>query len=271
MKIVLMIFLLVSDLICQTQAQKTELIIIGNVHAPMPNYNSDSLLAILERLDPDIILHEIDSASFTADNKFKHASTENEQNATKKYIEKHPSVKIGPFEFEGRNEYRRHMGIKQSDEPTWKLLDSMYRSGMLKEDEANIVREYYRLTDSLTAIAHKTSYYFNNSYSDSISKLRQYYQHYKILEVVNHRDEFNQRFVETTTGKKITLREGYSRQCAFWDLRNQTMAKNILRVVDENPKKRIIVLTGFFHRYYLLTEIKKLKDGRMFSQREFYN
>jgi len=267
----LMSLLLISGVIIQTSAQESEVIIIGNVHSPMPNYNSDTLFKILEKLNPDVILLEIDSAHFTTDNKFKYSSTENEQTATTKYIKKHSSVKIGPFEFEGRNEYRLQNGIKQSDQPAMQLLDSLFTSKLLTNEQAAIVTAYHRLTDTLNAFGYKGAYYFNNKNTDSISKIRQYYQHYKLREVINQREEFTYRFVTTTTGEKITLQEGYNRQCDFWDLRNQTMARNIIKVIDKNPNKRIIVLTGYFHRYYLLEEIAKIKYNRNFSIKEFYN
>ena len=253
----------------QPKAQKSELIIIGNVHTPMPEYNSDTLLAILEKLHPDIVLLEIDSANFTTNNTFKFSSSENEQTATTKYVDKHPLAKIGPFEFEGRNDYRMRTGIKQSDVPTMQLLDSLYTSKLLTKEQAAIVTKYHWLTDTLNSFGYKSAQHFNNRHTDSISEQRQFYQHHMIREVINQRHEFTRQLV-TTTGEKITLREGYNRQCDFWDLRNQTMAKHIMNVVDQNPNKKIIVLAGYFHRYYLLKELTSMKNSRTFLLHEFY-
>jgi len=251
-------------------AQKSEVIVIGNVHKPMPSYNADSLFKITERIKPDIILHEIDSSYFTTDFKFKEPSKENEQNASEKYMAKHPAVMLRPFEFEGRNEYRRAKGIKQSENPTMDLLDSLYSAGSLTKKQAVVVAEYKRLTEQLNSFGYKSAKEFNNKHTDSISKLRQYYQHYKIRQVINERKEFANRFVTTTTNERVSYTEGYNRFCDFWDLRNQTMAKNIVTVVRNNPGKKIIVLTGYFHRYYLLEQLNKAKAKENFTLKEFY-
>lgn len=49
----------------------------------------------------------------------------------------------------------------------------------------------------------------------------------------------------------------------FWDLRNQTMAQNIYiyNTAAKYPNKKIVVLTGFLHRYYLLKELNRLNKG----------
>jgi len=252
-------------------AQNSEVIVIGNVHTPMPSYNADSLFKIMERIKPDIILHEIDGSYFTADFKFKEPSKENEQNASEKYVAKHPAALLRPFEFEGRNEYRREKGIKQSEKPAMDLLDSLHTAGSLTKKQADIVAEYKRLTEQLNSFGYKSAKEFNNKRTDSISKLRQYYQHYKIRQVINGRKEFAKRFVTTTTNERVSYTEGYNRFCDFWDLRNQTMAKNIVNVVRNNPGKKVVVLTGYFHRYYLLEQLDKARAKANFTLKEFYD
>ena len=49
------------------------------------------------------------------------------------------------------------------------------------------------------------------------------------------------------------------------------MAKNILRIANDNKGKRIVVLTGFMHRYYVISELKKLTShNRNIKLKEFY-
>lgn len=252
-------------------AQKSEVIVIGNVHRPMPAYNADTLYKMLERIKPDIILHELDSSFFTPDFNFKDSSKENEQNASEKYKKAHSATLIRPFEFEGRNDYRRKKGIKQAEEPSMDLLDSLYITKKLTLKQATVVSEYKRLTDLLNSFGYKRGIEFNNKITDSISKLRQHYQHYEIRQVINQRKEFAQRFVTTTTNEKVSYTEGYNRFCDFWDLRNQTMAKNIEAVVRAHPGKRVVVLTGYFHRYYLLELLSKAKGKANFTIKEFYD
>ncbi|RQO32157.1 hypothetical protein DBR32_00655 [Taibaiella sp. KBW10] len=265
-----LILLIIFGLFSKAFGQKSELIIIGNVHKPMAHYNADSLYAILEALKPDIILLEIDSSYFAGNRAFKHPGTENEQMATTQFLSHHPQVHIGPFEFEGRNEYRRAQGIKQSEAPAMHLLDSLFETKQLTKKQRQIITTYRKLSDSLNSFGFKSAYFFNNTQTDRIAERRQYYQHVKVRQVINQRTEFASRFVNTSAGVSISLAEGYNRFCDFWDLRNQTMAQNIIQVMDQNPNKKVIVLTGYYHRYYLLDQIKKRKQNRHFSLKEFY-
>ena len=267
-KLIILVFFI--GISATVSAQKKEVIVIGNVHRPMDAYNADTLYKMLERVKPDIILHEMDSSFFTPDFSFKEPSKENEQNASQQYKKAHPATLIRPFEYEGRNEYRRKKGIKQAEEPTMDLLDSLYTAKKLTTKQAAVVTEYKRLTTLLNSFGYKRGIEFNNETTDSISKLRQYYQHYKIREVINQRKEFAKRFVITTTNEKVSYAEGYNRFCDFWDLRNQTMAKNIVTIIRNNPGKKVVVLTGYFHRYYLLEELNKAKSKANFILKEFY-
>ena len=38
----------------------------------------------------------------------------------------------------------------------------------------------------------------------------------------------------------------------YWDKRNKAMAANIINQIKLNPNKKIAVLTGYSHRYYLI-------------------
>ena len=121
------------------QNNKTKIIVIGNIHQSVPNYNSDTLFNILKKIRPDIILHEIDSSFFTSDFKFKYPSEENEQNAAEKYLKEYPKTKLRPFDFEGRNEYRKEKGMRPTDNLTIKMLDSLNENGLLTKPQSQIL------------------------------------------------------------------------------------------------------------------------------------
>ncbi|MES2487902.1 MAG: hypothetical protein V4581_18385 [Bacteroidota bacterium] len=267
----LLILLLMLGINPILKAQKTDVVVIGNVHRPMPNYNADTLFNILVKIKPDIILHEMDSTFFTENFDFIGPSNENEQNASIKYRTVNPAVMIRPFEFEGRTQYRLDTGIKQSENPTMQLLDSLYAAGSFTKEDRATIAEYKRLTEQLNAFGFKYGKDFNNKTTDSISKLRQYYQHYKIRGVINGNKAFSGKFVTTATNKTISFAEGYNRFCDFWDMRNKAMANNILAIVRSNPGKKIVVLTGYFHRYYLLELLHKAQDDSKFNIHEFYD
>ncbi|RKE98137.1 hypothetical protein [Ichthyenterobacterium magnum] len=268
-KILFLIIALIVITSCKTE-QPTEIIVIGNLHKPASNYNPEILFNILENLQPDFILHEIDSSFFTSDFKFSKPYDENEGMASKKYIEKYPATQLRPYEFEGRNQYRRDKGMRPTDRLTLKLLDSLSKVNLLTTEQSEIFNTYQALLEPLKVRAAKSPEHFNNPQTDSICERRQFYQYQMIPKITNVREEFSKRFVTKPNGEKISYRNGYQLWADFWDTRNKTMAKNILKISEQNKEKRIVVLTGFMHRYYLLKELKRLTKGEKYSFKEFY-
>ena len=48
------------------------------------------------------------------------------------------------------------------------------------------------------------------------------------------------------------------------------MATNIKSFIKEFKGKKIVVLNGFFHRYYLLSELIPFKDELSFEIKDYY-
>ena len=92
-----------------------------------------------------------------------------------------------------------------------------------------------------------------------------------IPKITNSREEFATKFITKPNGEKISYRDGYQLWANFWDLRNQTMAKNIMTISEKNKGKRIVVLCGFMHRYYILKELKRLTKDKNIVLKEYYN
>lgn len=269
-KITLILFTVITIISCKKE-QPTEIIVIGNLHKPVPNYNSEILFNILEKIQPDFILQEQDSAAFTKDFKFKKEQKENEGKASQKYIKKYPNTQLRPYEFEGRNQYRIDKGMRPTDGLTIKLVDSLYKTGLLTASEAEIFKTYKDALEPLKVNASKPPKNFNNSNNDSLCEKRQYYQYKMVPKITNVRPEFQNRFVIKPNGEKISYKDGYRLWADFWDLRNQTMAKNIMKIASQNKGKKIVVLCGFMHRYYIIKELKEMIKGKNILLKEFYD
>ncbi|WP_035097087.1 hypothetical protein [Aquimarina megaterium] len=268
-KTILILLTLITILSCEKE-KTTEIILIGTLHNPEPNFNSEILFDILEDIKPDLILLEGDSSFFTTDFRLKKALNSNETIASTKYAEKYPMTKLRPYGFEGRIQHRINIGSRPTDGLTTKLLDSLNKANLLSASEANIFNKWQALIEPLKVLASKSPENFNNPTTDSICAERQYYQYKMLTKITNTRDEFANRFHTKPNGQKISYRDGYQLADEFWDLRNQTMAKNIMRMAELNKGKRIIVTNGFMHRYYLIKELKRLTKGKNIILKEFY-
>jgi len=250
-------------------SKRTELVLLGTVHEPVQNFNADSLYNILIKIQPDLILFEVDSSFFTKEFEFKKTWDSNENIATIRYMNNF-DVDVRPYEFTGRNEYRIKIGSRPTDSKATKLLDSLYSNNLLNPLNEKIYTDYLKVNDSLNSIAYLGAKAFNNSKTDRIAQKRQEYQYKKLLEIMGEYPIFPNSYHVKNDGDSISYFEGYKRASEFWNLRNHTMSNNILHFIREYHGKKIVVLNGYFHRYYLNSLIKPKQDELNFTVKEFY-
>ena len=254
------------------QSPKTEVILLGTVHTPVPNFNQDTLYNILQKIKPDVVLFEVDSTFFDADFNFKNELNDNEYFATVKYLKNNLAV-VRPYDFTGRNRYRIEIGSRPTDSYTINVLDSLFKHGLMNEKHAKIYTEFNKLNDLLNQKAVSGALAFNNDETDSIAALRQEYHYNKLLQIVNETPIFDSLTVKKPNDTYISYRDGYTLAGDFWDKRNNAMANHILYMTQEFKGKRIVVLNGFFHRYYLTKLLKPNqidKDFILKELKEFY-
>lgn len=262
-------FLLILSSTFFFSQNKTEIYVIGNIHDSVPNYHPKILFSILDKIKPDIILHEVDSEGmkeYESDKSLKG----NEITASNLYKAKFPKTVRLPFDFEGRNQYRKDQGMVPTDNLSVKLIDSLYKAKKLAPSEAKRYENFTNTTKELMKIAELSPEHFNNAATDKIAERRQNAQYSGLLKITEKRPEFAERFVVKPNGEKISYRGGFKLMSGFWDLRNQTMAKNIYKTAETHPGKKIVVLTGFLHRYYLLKELKRINKNS-YIIKEFYD
>ncbi len=268
MRIFLLLTFIVS-LFYNCTSKRTELVLLGTVHQPIQNFTPDSLYNILVRIKPDVILFEVDSSFFNENFEFNKTWESNENIATVKYI-KNFKVDVRPYEFSGRNEYRIKIGARPTDSKATKMLDSLFNHNVLDSLHKNIYKDYIKINDSLSSFAYLGAKAFNNSNTDKIAQLRQEFQYKKLLSIMHEYPVFSNTYQVINEGDSISYAEGYKQASEFWDLRNQTMSKNILHFVRKYNGRRIVVLNGYFHRYYLNSLIKPKQDELKFTIKEYY-
>lgn len=255
-------------LFCTCTSTKTEIVLLGTVHRPIQNFTPDSLYNILLKIKPDLILFEVDSSFFDKEFNFKKTWDSNENIATVKYM-KNFKVDVRPYEFTGRNEYRIKIGSRPTDSKALQLLDSLYDSNVLNALDKRTYNDYLKINDSLNSFAYLGAKAFNNSKTDKIAQTRQLFQYKKLLEIMQEYPVFENTYYVRSGGDSISYIEGYKKAAEFWDLRNYTMSQNILSFVKEYDGEKIIVLNGYFHRYYLNSLLKPKQEELNFVIKEF--
>ena len=256
-------------LFCGCTTKRTELVLLGTVHQPIQNFTPDSLYNILNKIKPDLILFEVDSSFFTNEFKFKKRWESNENIATIKYMNNY-KVDVRPYEFTGRNQYRIKIESRPTDSKASKLLDSLYGNNQLDTSDKQSYQHFLQINDSLNALAHLGARAFNRPETDSIAEIRQEFQYKMLLRIMDKYSVFANTYYFKNENDSISYYEGYKKASEFWDLRNHTMANNILHFVREYPGGRIVVLNGYFHRYYLKKLVQPRQDEMDFILKEFY-
>lgn len=272
-KFLLIPFFLIT-LFCNAQVNhktsKPELIVIGTVHFPTKQINKDTIYSVLENLKPDIILMESDMTNFNSDYTFKNMYDENEWNAIVKYKKSHENTLFRPMEFEGRNDYRIQNGI-QNPEVVLTKINLLNSLNILPEKHKKIWNRFVELSISLNELDNSSLKELNTPPSDNLVKERQFYQYQKLKEIVDGNAEFSKLKIETTAKASVSLQELYKRYCYFEELRNRTIVDNILKWQNKYPKKKIVMLIGFYHRYFLINELKWQQEKYGFELKEYYN
>jgi len=261
MKYLISVFLfLIMNMLQAQPTSKTELYIVGTVHESSPVLNPAMLFKILEDIRPQIILQENDSAQI-ADYAKEIRPTSNEQTATLQYLKKYPKTLNLPFEFECRNQYRKDNGMVPADNLTIQLMDSLYGKGLLNPSNKIIYEKYKEANEALVSFSKTDIKTLNSLTFETLNRYRQFTQHHDIPKISDSEAIFARRFVTKPNGEKISYRDGYRLWCNFWDLRNNTMASNIIKAANKYKGKRIVVLTGVQHKYYLKELLEKYDDG----------
>lgn len=240
------------------------------MHSPVEGFNADSLYNALELIQPDVILYEVDSSFFDTDFKFKKELKSVEHEVTIKYLNENKEAIVRPYDFTGRNSYRINVGSRPVDNYTLKILDSLYKNDLLNENHKNIYEDYQELNGKLNEIALRGIQSFNDDVTDRVVEKRQHHQYTKLTTVVDALPVFDSLTHAKPDGSKITYKEGYSLAGDFWHKRNNAMANHILKFSKEFSGKKIVVLNGFFHRYYLTKLLSDKQEAYNFNLQELH-
>jgi hypothetical protein len=123
---------------------------------------------------------EAESSVFNADYTFRKTYDQNEFNSVKKYLTHHPTVEIRPIEFEGRNEYRKKIGIFSEAGPVYRKIDELYQAKKLSDNESKMWDNFTKLWQKIDSLHNFNLNTINKSTSDEIVENASYYQYVKL-------------------------------------------------------------------------------------------
>ena len=246
---------------------QTEVWIVGSVHFPTKTLNADTILELFKKINPDLILLESDHSNFNEDFTFKRSYDENEWNASVAYKKINPKVKFRPFEIEGRNSIRVDLGI-EGHNPIFNQIYDLYDQNKLTKSQHEIWARFVVLADSLDLVGKKSLGIINSAETNNLVQERQFYQYYKVLEIVNTHPYFETMEIKKTN-RSHTGRSFFQTYRDFELKRNHQMLQNILKQIKNVDADRVVVITGFYHKFYLENELRYYQESYKFKLKMF--
>ena len=237
----------------QFETSQTKIIVIGTIHNGNKIFNHRTLYEILKKNKPDIILWE-QSIMFkrvfglrTA-NFLKIWKPGIEQLSLQKYTAVNKDLLIFPFDTiitSRKNYLKNRIVVKQS------FHDNLYSAKKT-------------LSDSTIYADFATKQNFYNGFIDTstLSRINQ-------KDIIDKSRElyYLEEKVILPLGKKYIsdslLVNNFSNEVQFWNDRNDYMVNQILNYSKQYAGKKIIILTGLSHRYYLQDKFSDLNKSNL--------
>ena len=252
MKIVIFILVLVLQIKItsgQSPIAKTEIIIIGTVHTGNKYFDHRSLYNILGKYNPDIILNEQDTDfkrvfGLRTANFLKIWKPGIEQLALQKYSKNNGGVKILGFDttFSRKKYIREYIKLNNDFFNIMNGLKMIYTDSLLYAYYANKSNEYYSL------VFNTNLFRLNQPDVTEMSrKLKQMEKTHILL--------LGKKYISDTT-----LVQHFENELEFWEDRNNYMIRKIIKYSKQYAGKKIIILTGHSHKYYLVDKLQELES-----------
>ena len=236
----------------------TEVYVVGSMHFETNKFKRDNLYTYINKVSPSIILYESDKQTVNRMvnrtdffNQFMNAFQNGkriENFVALRYLKNHPEAKVLGYEWEERDRFHYKHNYRKNMGKLIGMAPKFNREKALSNEESDAMSDYFTIYKKYINLGNsRTLYDFNNPIADSIIKIRQEFVYDKIPQILKTKELSDE------------LREFLPVHMSYWDTRNMAMVNNILNQIKNNPNKRIAILTGYSHRYYLIDELKKLE------------
>jgi hypothetical protein len=252
----------------QQTEKLTEILIIGVNHNKTKKINYNKLYQLLEKNKPDLILWE-QSEDFervfglrTA-YRLKIFSNATEQLALQVFNKKNKLIPILGFDTSfssGMSNIKENISSKHYSKEE-RIAKKNYIKESIRIDDAFFTKLYQSKLSNEDSLKYRTYVDLHNNYVYDIYN--------KSLEEINlpiiynkgkEMEEMESNVIVPLARKymidSITLNE-YISDLNFGKARNSFMVQNILDIAFTHKGKRIIVLTGLSHKYFLIDELNK--------------
>jgi hypothetical protein len=224
-------------------APPTEIVVVGTVHSRTANYSADDLLRILQQVKPDVVLFEYPPEMMTPAFEFPTIDADNlEQRATLAYV-KQTGAKIRPYDVAGRNALYQETKYFDEQRRCNAELDASVSKGRLGAEARRVLSLLEAANARRDGIGQSGPRAINSFETDTAISEKQWLMGQGIPELVR------------VTPDLRGCEAFWNLSRAYWVRRNNEMVNNIRRLAREFAGRRLVVLCGYEHRYYLRSHL----------------
>lgn len=269
MKIIIFISFVLISLLGEAQESITNKItIIGVRHYGNKHMNGDSLLNILNQINPGIIFNEGGlRKNFSFFVKFMRVLTNSrrsiEEFATTNYANKYPESELIEIDLKFKSLYhswRYYRSIINLNKALNKKIDKVYTLNKTPDSIKSNIMKYVTPHNYFYNLIDTNNLYTINQ-SSVVDSCRLSYIIYEndLLPIINSYPEFSN--IKKRTNKEFSI----------WGKRNETMMINILnRIKNDTINKPIVILCGLAHKYALEDLLKPVQEKYNFKLYDYW-
>lgn len=240
--------------------KQTEVVVIGTVHNATPNYGKEQLVAILQRVNPAAVMLETDSSFFEKDTpqllpQYRTIGLESEAVVA---FQQRTQVPVLPYDIEGRNNIYQEHAYFERQRGFSQAIGALHQERRLSPEAERMLEEVIAAGNIVAAFGQDRPDAINSSGCDAAVAHK-------------HRADASVRAIISLTPALAQFSEYAKFNDEFWVQRNETMVTNIVNQAKKFSGKRVVVLCGFEHRYYLLRLLNALDEKSGISVREYWS
>ena len=239
--------LLIAAYSANAEPSPNRVIILGTKHNGNKLVTVKSMLQIIERINPDIILLEFDSSVIKncSINKVWGAKTAEflgvwnnpiEYRAARKFKELKDSVCLAPFDIyiPNRKNYISYTQLMEKSHQ--ETLLRVYNEGLLNASDANDYNSYTNINNAFLGLLDSSLVRMNNpNLTDTI-------------QTIIYKEKHAIRRITMNYPALQPFSNWYNAQVDFWDERSEAINKKIWNELNANSNKTILIITGLLHK-----------------------
>jgi len=231
-------------------------IVLGTKHNGNKLVTVRSMLQIIKRINPDIILLEFDSTAIKncAINKVWGTKTAEllgiwknpiEYRAARKFKEIKDSVCLAPFDVYIPNRRSYISYTQQMEKSHQETLLRVYNECLLNAGDANDFNNYNNINNAFLGLLDSSILRMNSpSLPDTI-------------QTIIYQEKHAIRRITMNYPALQPFSNWYNAQVDFWDERSEAINKKLLKELNANSNKTILIITGLLHKSDIENYLKR--------------